>query len=414
MLLLLFSLGCGGASDSATDGSSADTDPADTDGDDTDSDDTDSGADSDTDSGADTDVDTGPSCVEEPGPPASKNLGDAPHSASTLSGTITWTLAFDSAAHDAGYADCTYTRSYAEHIEVGDQGYLCPDCSLITSGTAVMTDGYADCFSQISTADADRTEPLGLGDIDGALHFFRSGSENVTLGDMGPVTDGAVLGVTWSDTSDLDAGGTMSLTAAGELTLGVRDDIAVIDVNGARTEPYTCGWPMNNPGGPNSGWTLADGDVFPNLRLDDQCGEPMDLWDFRGYYLVIDSSSPNCGPCQQMAEGAEAFKARMADSCAPVELITLLNASLSAVNEPADLETRLEWAGTFGLTSPVLGDRGAGYALMPDYFGIDAGMSYPGVVVVDPDGRVIFGKTGYGDWSDIEGAILADWDTRHP
>ena len=38
----------------------------------------------------------------------------------------------------------------------------------------------------------------------------------------------------------------------------------------ARTEPYACGWPLNNPGGPNSGWNVATGAVFPNVRLDDE------------------------------------------------------------------------------------------------------------------------------------------------
>lgn len=354
----------------------------------------------------------GPSCVEEPEPPDTKDTGGESHPAATLSGTVTWTLSFDADAEAAGFTDCTYTREYATLTEIGDQGYLCPECSILTTGTAVMTAGYEDCYLQISDNDAESVEYAGLGEVDGEMHFFRSGAENIVLGDLSPVEGDTPFTVTWESESDLVDGGVMALHADGEFTLGTSEDTVVEDVSGARTEPYTCGWPLNSPGGPNTTWDVVDGGVFPNIRLDDQCGEPVDLWDFRGYYLVIDSSAPNCGPCQSMAEGAEAFKARMAAECAPVELITLLNESLGAVNYPASLEVQLEWQEEFGLTSPVLADRGAGYALFPEYLGVEDGMSYPGIILVDPDGLVMYGSTGFSDWTEIEDVILFDWVAR--
>ncbi|MDP2312340.1 MAG: redoxin family protein [Pseudomonadota bacterium] len=372
----------------------------------------------DTDDTGDTDTDTdetgdpGPSCAEEPLPPETRDTGDAPRVAATLAGTITWQLQFDADAEAAGYVDCEYTRVYASQVEVGDQGYLCPECTLITTGTSVMTDGYEDCFLQISSADADRIEHLGLGDVDGATHAFRSGSENVSLGDVGAIVGDSTFALAWEDESPLDDGGNMILSAAGELTVGASADVMLADVTGARTEPYACGWPQNSPGGPNPSWTVADGEIFPNVRLDDQCGDPVDLWDFRGHYLVVDSSSPDCGPCQAMAEGAEAFKARMEAECAPVELITLLNESLGAINKPAAPDVLQAWADQFGLSSPVLADKGAGYALFPEYLGIESGMSYPAVILVDPDGAVLYGSTGFGDWSELEDVLLADWATR--
>ena len=93
-------------------------------------------------------------------------------------------------------------------------------------------------------------------------------------------------------------------------------------------------------------------------------------------------------------------------------MITLLNESLSAINQPASLETQQDWAETYGLTSPVLADRGAAYALFPEYLGEEDGMSYPAVVLVDPDGRVFYGATGFGDWSEFADAIRADWAGR--
>lgn len=374
-------------------------------GDDTAVDTADTGAPDDT-------ADPGPSCAEEPPPPETKDTGDGPRPAQTLTGSITWTLAFDEAAEAAGYVDCTYTRVY-EQVEVSHQGYLCPDCRLVGAGSTLMTEGYEDCFLQISDADIDRPEHLGLGEVEGALHLFRAGNLNVSLADMGAVVgEDGTYAVAWEDEGELDSGGTMLLSAAGELVEGTAADVLLDDVTGARTEPYTCGWPLNSPGGPNPSWEVTDGELFPNVRLADQCGEPVDLWDFRGHYLVIDSSAPNCGPCQVMAEGAEAFKARMEAACAPIEMITLLNESLSAINKPASLETQQAWVEEFGLTSPVLADEGAAYALFPDYLGIESGMSYPAVIVVDPDGNVLYGSTGFGDWAEFEDVILADWEAR--
>ncbi len=405
-MLLFLGFACSTPDDRSTDGELADTDLADTGG----ADDTGAPDTADTDDTDDTE-DPGPSCAEEPEPPAVRDTGEPPRAAATLTGHITWTLAFDADAEADGFVDCTYMRTYAQ-LEVGDQGYLCPDCSLLTTGTAVMTEGYEDCFSQISDAEAERVEHLGLGEVEGAAHFFRSGSENVSLTDMGPIEGDAPFRIAYTNESELETGGTMVLALAGELSLGTSDGETIVDVEGARTEPYTCGWPLNNPGGPNSGWTVANGAVFPNVRLDDQCGDAVDLWDFRGHYLVIDSSSPDCGPCQSMAMGAEAFKARMEAACAPVEMITLLNESLRAINKPAAPEVLQDWADTFGLTSPVLADKGAGYALFPGYLGIESGMSYPAVILVDPDGEVLYGATGFSDWAEFEDILLADWEAR--
>lgn len=402
-MLLLFALAC--SPDPTGPDGSTDTDPVD---------DTGTGDTADTGDTGDTDDtgDPGPSCAEEPLPPATKHLGAAPRPAKTLSGAITWTLRFDAEAEALGFGDCTYTRTYTQ-TEVGDQGYLCPGCSLIATGVGVMTEGYDDCFLQISSAAAERVEHLGLGEIGGRTHLFRAGTENVTLVDMGAAIGGAdTFSVAWEDHSELDGGGSMVLAAAGALTLGVSADSLITDVTGARTQPYTCGWTLNNPGGPNSSWNVATGAPFPNVRLNDQCDEPVDLWDFLGHYLVIDSSSPDCGPCQDMAEGAEAFKARMEAACAPVEMITLLNEALRAINKPAAPTMLRAWAEEFGLTSPVLADKGAGYALFPDYLGVESGMSYPGVILLDPDGNVLYGSTGFGGWDEFEDILLADWAAR--
>jgi hypothetical protein len=368
--------------------------------------DTDADADADTDADADADTDpvTDPEidCTEA-GQLTADALTDWPHAARTLSGAVTWTLTFDDDAKAAGFHDCQYTRTYADMVEVSDQGYLCPECTLLATGTAEMTSGYDDCFLQIDDADPERTEHVGLGTVDGALHFFRTGAENTHLADQGAVD---VCKIAWSDDADLDAGGTMHLSAVGGFAAGEDTSVTLEDPDAVRTEPYACGWPLNNPGGPNSAWTLATGEVFPSVSLEDQCGEGVDLWDFWGEWLVIDASSVNCGPCQSMAGDAEAFKEEMAGEGIDVELITLLNESLSSINHPADLATRQDWVDTFGLSSPVLGDRGFGYALFPDYLQDDSGMSFPTILLINPEMQLVYGTSGYS--SDSTFVELAD------
>lgn len=375
----------------------------------------DSGGDTSTDTADSGDDDTAlPDCeAVEPEPPATRDTGDGPLTGDVLTGTITWTLAFDETAEGLGFTDCTYTRVYAENAAVTDLGWLCPDCATLTSGPAEMTAGYDDCYSQIDDDDVVKTELLGLGTVDGATHFFRSGRENVSLADMGAIvgTEDA-FDVAWEDEADLTDGGTMVLSAAGSLTRAADAVSDLPDPDAARAEPYTCGWPQNSPGGPNSGWDVEVGGLMPNVRLDDQCDEAVDTWDFLGYYLVIDASSPDCGPCQSMASTAEAWKAEMEDRCVPVELVTMLNASLSSVVDPADLATRQAWAETFGLTSPVLADRGFAYAILAPLTNDEGSVSMPTILVVAPDGTVLGIDTGFGDWDWITEAILADWETR--
>lgn len=325
-----------------------------------------------------------------------------------MTGSISWAIDFDAQAEEAGYVDCSYTRDYAELVERTDLGYLCPGCTLVVQGSATMTVGFDDCYGQIDDGAMTHIEQLGLVESDGATSFWRSGTENVTLGDVGVLADGAVG---WEDTMTLDDGSSLGLTASGTVVLGDSDSM-VDDPAGARTEPYACGWPQFSPGGPVESYEASLGATFPNARLRDVCGERVDLWDLRGRYVVIDASSPNCGPCQVMASMAEEFKATMAAQCVDVELVTLLNAGLSEVNKaPDDLSLR-EWVQTFKLKSPVLADEGFAYAVLAPALNPDGGISLPSIAVLDPEGRMIYIDSGFGEVSGyfdpIEAAILAD------
>ena len=371
---------------------------------------TDTGADStaadsgDSATGADSGADTDPpdtDCDLTVPPPQAQDTGAGPLPLRALSGEITWQADFDAAAEAAGLVDCSYRRVYTG-TERLDQGYLCPDCSLIVPAESDMVEGYDDCYRQIDDADPIRTEMVGLGEVDGALHFFRTGVQNVTPGDLGPVSgDAGSFAISYSSTSAASTG-QVTLTLSGSFTAAESADTAP-DPAAARTEPYACGWPTNSPGGA-TGWTVAAGQEFPDVWLEDQCGERVSLRDFRGYYLVVDVAAVNCGPCQAMAASAEAFLGLMEEECIPVQTVTLLAESLSSVNMPADLATRLEWVDSFGITSPVVGDEGFGYALIPGYVGED-NFGYPTTVVLDPEGRLIGTTNGYGEEVDDQGHL---------
>ena len=373
-----------------------------------------------TDSGGDTadtgDVDLPPAeCPEDNG-----YVGFEPHAARTLNGEARWTLDFDAAAEALGYTDCSYHRSYGEMVERQGHTWQCPDCEWFTIGDAEIDEGYADCYAQISTSEQLRTEHLGVGAVDGEPHFWRTGAQNIGLADMGATTGAGTaedpLLVGWSDEATLDAGGGFVLTATGGFTVGERSDTPIEDEDVPRETPYAGGWPLCNPGGPSPTYTLAAGVTLPNARLVDQYGDAVDLWDFWGSYVVLDSSSPNCGPCQSLAKEEAAWTQSMAREGIDVEWITLLNESLSTVNLPADAEMLDTWVSAMGTTGPVLADEGYAYTLFPAYTGSDSGMSYPTMIVVNRDMQVLGWDSGFGSEADggtgfsaIEDLIRADY-----
>lgn len=332
--------------------------------------------------------------------------GDEARVARTLTAQLTTTVDFDAAAEAAGHTDCSYTRAYPLLTEAVDTDWVCPDCDWYTAGTTTVVEGYEQCYAQLSTAAAERVEHLGFVTGKDGTQLWRSGVENVRAADTGARVDAAALAegqtvaLSWTSQGELDDGGTVTLSWEGSLSQGVAEDVLLVPPTTPRTEPYTCGWPTRNPGGPVERWDAADGAVFPNARLVDPCGELVDLWDFRGKWLVIDAASPDCGPCIGMAETAEAFKAQMAAECVEVETLTLLNAGLREVNLPADDDLLDDWVAELGVAGPVLADRGFAYAVIAPYFYPEGGMSLPSVVILDPEGRLVGGDHG---WSEDSG-----------
>lgn len=81
------------------------------------------------------------------------------------------------------------------------------------------------------------------------------------------------------------------LKAQLELVDGEDEGAPIEDVNVPCEEPYACGWETCNSGGAVTEWAMSTGGTFPNGRFVDSCGDNVDLWDFLGRYIVIDTLS---------------------------------------------------------------------------------------------------------------------------
>ncbi len=148
--------------------------------------------------------------------------------------------------------------------------------------------------------------------------------------------------------------------------------------------------------------------TLPTAWLEDRCGELVDLWDFYGRYIVLDSTQSDCGFCLQMADQAPDFLASMESRGVPVVFVSVLGDGLSnVIGEPSDstYDTYLE---AYGSGEPLLKDRGYGYAMFGGFLGESLG--YPAWAIVRPDMSVMAVETGFTSWDEMEALILADWE----
>ena len=331
--------------------------------------------------------------------PVLEEVGEIP--AVVVTGEVTWTLEFDEAAESKGFSDCSYTRTYTG-IQYLDMDYLCPECTVQVQGTATMTEGL-DCYSQISSSAAtERTEHWGWSET----AFYRTGSEQGSLGelaDFAPPKEGASADLFWSSENDLTDGGVMLLSATGTLSWQTDKDTLLPNPWPASPESYACGWPTNDPGTLTQSYDLTIGETFPNVRLVDQCGEKMALWDLHGSWLVLDTSQSDCGPCRTMASTAEEFVEEMAAEGFDVKVVSFLGNGLSNPYGTPDEATHTAWVEDYNLTDPVLYDRGFAYALFPDFIADFSGESfgYPTWLVIDPEMNLVDGNVGFGSWDDV-------------
>ncbi|MEC7985905.1 MAG: redoxin domain-containing protein [Myxococcota bacterium] len=323
-----------------------------------------------------------------------------------ITGTVTWTLTFDEEAQAAGYSTCSYNRTY-EGSQFLDMNYLCADCDVLTRGIATMQYGL-DCHGQISQDnEAERTELWGFG----SESFHRGGRDQFVMGalseldDPQPDTD---IPLAWSSEYEVNEGGTMLLEATGSFQYVWDTSLSLEDPWETRTDPYTCGWPQNDPGNLPLDYELGIGKTFPNVQLRDQCGERLSLWDLYGHWLILDTTQSDCGPCRSMAADSEEALIAMREEGIDVMMVSFLGNGLSYPFETPSETTFNSWVETYGLMDPVLYDQGFAYALFPkfveDYSG--EGFGYPTWLVVNPQMELVHGNVGYSSWDNIRQVIL--------
>ena len=136
------------------------------------------------------------------------------------------------------------------------------------------------------------------------------------MGELAAIEDYAVgseFNVAWASDYDLTKGGIMTLSASGQGRVW-SDEALQLEVESARAEPYLCGWPIGDPGTLCTDYVLGEESIFRTASLEDACGEKLSIWDLYGNWLIVDTSQPDCGPCQSMAADMTAVIDTLADA----------------------------------------------------------------------------------------------------
>jgi hypothetical protein len=304
-----------------------------------------------------------------------------------LAGSLTWSLT------DAGGDDCAFVVTYAA-TEDWSQPWTCPDCEVRFRAAVTVDD--EQCYRRV-TGNLPANEFLGILP-DGT--FVRHSRPNFALEPISPSTlEGNALAIHGELTSDDGS----SLTVDGTLARTLSD----ADPWHGFTPPntYACGWPKADPPPYEGEWEFHINQTIPDGWFLDACGEPVRLHDLAGTYLVIDVSAVDCPPCQLMASNEGAFEAAMAKEGIEVRSVTLLAPSLSAILDDTPQSTLEGWVETYGVSGPVLADRGWGYAIVEHFLGVK---NYPTWTVISPDLRSIAVGSGYDSHDPIAEAIRQD------
>lgn len=126
------------------------------------------------------------------------------------------------------------------------------------------------------------------------------------------------------------------------------------------------------------GW--GNGDIAPNVGLQDQFGEDFALYQFYGNVILLDFSAGWCVPCRELAAEAQALWETYRESGFIVVHVMTRNNS-NAAPDTAFLQS---WAADYGITFPVALDPGS---IAIDGFN-DAGLyggTIPFTVLIDTE-----------------------------
>ncbi len=125
------------------------------------------------------------------------------------------------------------------------------------------------------------------------------------------------------------------------------------------------------------GWD--EGQIIPDVRMGDQNGDEVSLWQFYGSVVVLDLSTMWCAPCRELADEVCAVQTDYADQ--GFAYLTLL--SQNNVGEVPTDEDLVTWATDHEICAPVLrDDQGVTAQVVPDG-------AFPVLMVLDRDLRVV-------------------------
>jgi thiol-disulfide isomerase/thioredoxin len=327
----------------------------------------------------------------------------APVQAWAGTGEITWVAIFDEEAEQQGASDCQFTRRYTA-AEDRSVPWLCPGCEGVLDTWGEVAEGE-DCALAVSGSAGPSHERFGWD----AARVWR-GADLAASGELS-YSPMAVLGQrdaaapqTLSFVGYAQQG-TVQLLAEGWFEL---EQLSADPWNGMAPPPgYACGWPHADPPPYEGAWTLSSGDQLPDGWFKDGCGEPVRLHDLAGRYLVVDIGASDCAPCQWMAAETGELLRELRGLGIPVESVSLLSRSLGAPLEPASTEELAAWSELWNLGSPVLGDRGWGYAMSETRWPED--FAYPTWLVVSPAFEVLGTGQGYGGSEPLRDLVVSHW-----
>ena len=157
-------------------------------------------------------------------------------------------------------------------------------------------------------------------------------------------------------------------------------DTGEVDTSNCSWEAPKNTWHQGSPPSCLEAEGLEAGEIAPDMRLVDQFGNEVSLWQFYGDLIVLDFSTMWCAPCAELAEGVtetwEEFEGE------GFQYLTILSQDVYS-NVP-DVEDLDSWATDHAITAPVLSDDGTYTDVV-----IPPGQSFPRLLLIDRDMRVL-------------------------
>ncbi|MFT5679358.1 MAG: peroxiredoxin [Myxococcota bacterium] len=152
-----------------------------------------------------------------------------------------------------------------------------------------------------------------------------------------------------------------------------------IDTTNCTWEAPKNTWEQSSPPSCMVGEGFDEGQIIPDMRVLDQHGNEISLWQFYGDLIVLDFSTMWCAPCAVLAEGVdETWEEFESDG---FMYLTVLSQDVYS-NVP-DVEDLNQWAGDHSITAPVVSDDGT----YTDEV-IPPGGAFPKVMLIGRDMRV--------------------------